>query len=44
MTLDLIPSEQSRESRANEAAITQVIALDDSVTEWQIMLWGLALI
>lgn len=44
MTIDLIPSEQSREYRADNAAITQIVARDDSPTEWAAMLAGLAML
>lgn len=43
MSLDLIPAENAREIRAEYAALTQVIAKDDSPQEWAIMLWALAL-
>ena len=38
MTIDLIPANQSRESRANEAFVTAIIALDDSPMEFAIAL------
>lgn len=38
MTIDLIPANHSRESRANEAAITVLIARDDSAIEFAIAL------
>lgn len=44
MGIDLIPAENAREIRAEYAAITQVIAKDDSPTEWAIMLWALVLL
>jgi len=42
MVLDIIPANQAREARAEHAAITMVIARDDSPTEWAAMLWALA--
>lgn len=42
MCIDLIQPEKSREVRSEHAAITMVIARDDSPIEWAAMLWALA--
>lgn len=44
MVLDLIDVKASVEYRSEEAAITQVIAKDDSREQWAIMLWALVLL
>lgn len=44
MVLDMIDVNASVDYRANEAAITQIVACDDSPTEWAAMLAALAII
>jgi len=44
MVLDIIPSDQSREYRAEYAAITQAIAIDDSPIEMAAMQFALLLL
>ncbi len=44
MVLDIIPANANRESRANEAALTQVMPIANSPMEWGAMVAALAII
>ena len=41
MTIDLIPANASREARADEAAITQIMVASDTPTEWAAAIWAM---